>query len=117
MADSSQEQVQNEGDGEANKPCIIVKTNEERRDARGVDQLNRDKKSRQIREDGKNERSQGDQAETVAVSILSAFLVKRGQMQLLSPPDVVISNHDSTDGTKQRAVSHEPCENVTGRIS
>src|SRR5205085_800513 len=61
----AQRDVEAERNPEANKPRVIVKRDEKRRDTSGLEQFHRHKKSRQVRQDRDQERDQRDNAEAV----------------------------------------------------
>src|ERR1041384_4459866 len=103
-------------DPDALKPRETVKRDEERRDASGIEHFHGDEKSREVRQDGDQERDQRDDAETAGVTMFGVVLVKRVQIQVSASKHEIIGDHDSTDRPEQRAVAYQPSEDVAGRI-
>ena len=69
----------------------------ERRRERVTCRLARDKKSWKIRKDRDEQRDNRDQTKSIGVAIFAVFTVKRADVQLPPPPNVIIRDHDPTD--------------------
>ena len=72
----SARQVSHKCDTEADKPCVIVETNEKGRNIIGFPDLNLDKKAGKAWQNGEHESDEGHDAEAVGETILTVSLIQ-----------------------------------------
>src|ERR1041385_1577626 len=92
-----QRDVEAERNRESDKPRVTVKRDEERRDASGIEHFHSDEKSKEVRQDGDEERDERNDAEAAGVAMFGIVLVKRVQVQMPPSKHEIIGDHDSTD--------------------
>ena len=105
-------QINAEGHGEANEPCVAVKVREERRYGLRFEHFHLDQKSRQTRQRARDQRQQRHNAEAVREAIFAIRFVKCDEIKFAPSPDEVVRDEDSANRPEQRAVSDEPREDV-----
>src|SRR4051794_32461129 len=93
----AQREVNDKRNRETDEPGVIVEPDKKCRDRIRRHGVHGDEEPGKIRSDRDKQRYDRNETEPVCVTILAVEPIKRADVQLPAPPDVVIGDHDSAD--------------------